>query len=91
MKLRQKFVLRLLKQLDASSVGTTEIAASRSGLDTLVFQIDLWSARGELPRMPEDIAGIAAFLVSDEASYITGADFRVDGGQGPMSSAETFT
>ena len=29
---------------------------------------------------PEDIAHMAVFLASDEAGYITGADFRVDGG-----------
>jgi glucose 1-dehydrogenase len=29
---------------------------------------------------PEDVAGLAAFLVSDDASYITGSTFVIDGG-----------
>jgi NAD(P)-dependent dehydrogenase (short-subunit alcohol dehydrogenase family) len=29
---------------------------------------------------PDDIAGAAAFLLSDQAAYITGTDLRVDGG-----------
>ena len=33
---------------------------------------------------PEDIANMAAFLVSDEASYISGAIFAVDGAMGAM-------
>ena len=33
------------------------------------------------PGKPEDIAQTAVFLASDQASWITGADFRVDGGE----------
>ncbi|HXL96930.1 MAG TPA: SDR family oxidoreductase, partial [Steroidobacteraceae bacterium] len=29
---------------------------------------------------PEDIAWFATYLASDEASWVTGADFRIDGG-----------
>jgi len=29
---------------------------------------------------PEDLMGPVTFLLSDAASYITGADLRVDGG-----------
>ncbi|WP_373397706.1 SDR family oxidoreductase [Algoriphagus halophilus] len=29
---------------------------------------------------PEDIASLALFLVSDEASWITGAAYTIDGG-----------
>ncbi|MGZ5198981.1 MAG: patatin-like phospholipase family protein [Telluria sp.] len=32
------------------------VLSARSGLDTLVLQVDLWSARGEIPR---DLAGVA--------------------------------
>jgi NAD(P)-dependent dehydrogenase (short-subunit alcohol dehydrogenase family) len=30
---------------------------------------------------PEDVAALFAFLASDDASYITGATFVVDGGE----------
>jgi NAD(P)-dependent dehydrogenase (short-subunit alcohol dehydrogenase family) len=32
------------------------------------------------PGIPEDLAGLAVFLASDESRYATGATFVVDGG-----------
>jgi glucose 1-dehydrogenase len=29
---------------------------------------------------PEDFAGVAAFLLSDDAAFVNGAEIRVDGG-----------
>lgn len=39
-------------------------------------------AKSLVPRLgqPDDIAKLAAYLASDDASFATGADFRVDGG-----------
>lgn len=34
----------------------------------------------KLPGRPEDIAAVVAFLVSEDASFISGCDIRVDGG-----------
>ncbi len=33
--------------------------------------------------IPQDIAEIVGFLVSDRAAWITGSNFIVDGGQNP--------
>ena len=34
----------------------------------------------KLPGRPEDIAGVVSFLISEDASFISGCDIRVDGG-----------
>jgi 3-oxoacyl-[acyl-carrier protein] reductase len=43
---------------------------------------DVWAAKIPLQRLgtPEDVAGAVAFLVSDEAAYITGHVLAVNGG-----------
>jgi len=32
--------------------------------------------------VPDEIAAVVAFLLSDESTYITGAAYSVDGGEG---------
>jgi NAD(P)-dependent dehydrogenase (short-subunit alcohol dehydrogenase family) len=55
--------------------GTAEVLAVPEVRDALL-------AQSLIPRlgMPTDVVSLAVFLASDEAGYITGADFAVDGG-----------
>lgn len=64
------------------SAGLTRTNANR---DQWEGQPELWRERSSdiplgRPGVPQDYAGLAVFLASDEASWITGADIMVDGG-----------
>jgi glucose 1-dehydrogenase len=52
-----------------------DLLNNQGQLDLLIAQIPL----GRLGK-PEDVAGLAAFLASDDANYVTGATYFVDGG-----------
>jgi glucose 1-dehydrogenase len=52
-----------------------DLLNNQAQLDALISQIPL----GRLGQ-PEDVAGLAAFLASPDASYVTGATYFIDGG-----------
>ena len=51
------------------------LLADKAKLDSLLSQIPL----GRLGQV-DDVAGLTAFLASDDASYVTGATYLIDGG-----------
>ena len=53
----------------------TKMMADKPELNALLANIPL----GRMAT-PEEIAGLAAYLASDEASYITGSTYFIDGG-----------
>jgi NAD(P)-dependent dehydrogenase (short-subunit alcohol dehydrogenase family) len=57
-------------------------AATRPRLESLPGFMEAELSRMMLPRlgMPEDIASCATFLASDESSWVTASDYKVDGG-----------
>lgn len=64
----------------APSLVKTPLAAPLTANDSMANAI---AQMHPLPRLgePQDIAGLAAFLLSDEADWITGQIFGVDGGR----------
>jgi 3alpha(or 20beta)-hydroxysteroid dehydrogenase len=59
-------------------IGTQQLLQRYEGSERHAAMVDN-TPMGRLGR-PEEIASVVAFLVSDEASYMTGSEVRVDGG-----------
>jgi glucose 1-dehydrogenase len=67
--------------VNAVAPGTIETDLNRELLtDSRSRETLLWSILLDRPGQPQDVASAVAFLVSDEASFITGATLAVDGG-----------
>lgn len=69
-------------QIICNAVAPGKIITGKSGHAASVEMIEYSKLRTPMPRLgrPEDVAGAALFLGSDEASYITGVNLLVDGG-----------
>ena len=88
-------LIHLTRQL-ASEIGPTRVVGIAPGLVQTDFASVLVENFGErlaasMPTKrlgtPEDIANLALFLASDEASWITGEIYVIDGGAGVRSGA----
>lgn len=82
------FARSLARELGSRSITVNVIAPGATATDMFATvsesrQAELAAAvpLGRVAR-PEEIAGVAAFLASDDAAYITGAVIPVDGGLG---------
>jgi NAD(P)-dependent dehydrogenase (short-subunit alcohol dehydrogenase family) len=64
------------------SPGLIETAATKPRLDTIPGFKEEELSRMMLPRvgLPDDVAYCATFLASDESSWVTASDYKVDGG-----------
>ena len=62
--------------------GATDTPILRPALDAAPQLLPVFHAMSPMGRMgrPDEIAAMAVFLASDEASYVTGGEFLVDGG-----------
>jgi len=72
-------IVALAPGLIQTSMGLME--AERQPMMTVMIEMTpIKRPDQQLPGRPEDIAGAVSFLVSDDASFISGCDIRVDGG-----------
>ncbi len=65
--------------LSPGAVGTHRLIASRGSLAAAEQALAPLHPIGRIGR-PEEIAASAAFLLSEDSSFMTGADLLVDGG-----------
>ena len=68
-------------RINAIAPGPIDTEASRTVVPDAFMQpiLDRWPSSGM--GQPSDLVGMCLFLLSDEASWITGHVFNVDGGQ----------
>lgn len=69
-------------RVNVVSPAATDTPMIQSAYETIEGFYDYWSSVAPIQRMatPEDVANAALFLVSDEASFITGQNLLIDGG-----------
>ncbi len=73
----------ILNSSVAGSKGMAGASAYKEAIDEFAKEV---VARVPMKRFgqPEEVAGVVAFLASQDASYITGVEIKVDGGMGQI-------
>ncbi|CAN5428244.1 SDR family oxidoreductase [soil metagenome] len=68
-------------RINAIAPGPTDTAATRNQVGEGMIKSLVKDLALKRPGQPEDMVGMCLFLLSDEASWVTGQIFNVDGGQ----------
>ncbi len=68
-------------RVNAIAPGPTDTEATRNQVGEAMVQSLVKDLALKRPGQPEDMAGMCLFLLSDEASWVTGQIINVDGGQ----------
>lgn len=69
-----------VNSISPSFVDTAILNQLKENVEDVINKITETVPLGKRLATPRDIAKLALFLASDESSYITGEDFRIDGG-----------